>query len=41
MRSLARDGLHELEGLSLAERLQRHLADRQVAPQVGKFCGKL
>ena len=41
MRSLARDGLHELEGLRLAERLQRHLADRQVTPQVGEFCGKL
>ncbi len=41
MRSLACDSLHELESLRLAERLQRHLADRQITPQVGEFYGQL
>ncbi len=41
IRSLACDGLHEVEGLRLAERPQRHLADRQGTPQVGQLDGKL
>ena len=40
-RSLPYDGLNELEGLCLAQRLQRHLRERQVASQVGELDGKL
>jgi hypothetical protein len=35
------DGRNEVDGLRLAEWLQRQLADRQVAPQVREPCGKL
>ena len=40
-RPLPDDGLQELEGLLLAERLQGDLAERQVASQVGQLRGKL
>src|SRR5262249_26120207 len=40
-RSLPSDGLHKLECLCLAQRLQQHLADRRVLPQVGQLDGKL
>ncbi len=37
---LACDGLKELEGLLLTQRLQGHLRERQVASQVGELGGK-
>ena len=38
---LPSDGLHELNGLRLAQCLQRDLRHRQVPPQVGELCRKL
>ena len=35
------DGLNELDGLRLAECLQRHLRNRQVPSQIGQLGGKL
>ena len=35
------DGLNELDGLRLAQRLQRHPREGQVASQVGQLRGKL
>src|SRR5258708_9918424 len=40
-RPLSYDGLNELEGLRLAQRLQGDLCERQVASQVGQLGGKL
>src|SRR6266700_3137884 len=40
MHSLPDERLNELEGLRLAERLQRHLGHRQIASQVGQLRGK-
>jgi hypothetical protein len=41
LRPLHYDGLNELEGLCLAQHLQGHLRERQVASQVGQLGGQL